>query len=87
MDVRRLELPKEIAVDNSSLELISVWHSNGKVKVMTREQTPLDDRVEIWSEIVTAIVKNIASHTAEHKGVSPDEVVEEIMNQLKSTMT
>ena len=61
-DEQRLRIPDDVESDEFSLELITVWHSKGMVKVLTRDGTPLDQRLEIWAEIVNAIVENIADH-------------------------
>ena len=61
-DEQRLRIPDDVVSDEFSIELITVWHSKGKVKVLTRDGTPLDQRLEIWAEIVNAIVENIADH-------------------------
>lgn len=61
-DEQRLRIPDDVLSDEVSFELITVWYSNGKVKVLTRDGTPLDQRLEIWAEIVNGIIENIADH-------------------------
>lgn len=61
---RNLEMPSEVMDDPESLELVSVWYSKGKVKVLTRDGTQLDRRVELWTQIVAAVIDNIAEHVS-----------------------
>lgn len=61
---QHLSLPFDVQSDVDSLELISVWFSKGKAKVLTRSGTGLDERIKVWAEIVAAVVENIADHVA-----------------------
>lgn len=63
-DERRLEVPDDVLVDEAALELIAVWFSNGKVKVLTRDGTPMDERLNIWAQVVAGVVENIADHAS-----------------------
>lgn len=85
-DPRRLELPGEISCDEKALELISVWSLKNKVKVMTREGTSLDDRSDIWGEIVAGIVRNIAEHLADHQCIQLTDAVAKILEKLKTEL-
>jgi len=78
-DPRRLKFPGNVSHDSAALELISVWSSEGKVTVMTRERTSLDDRLDIWGEIVAATIRNISHHVAEHQNVSPNDAAARIV--------
>jgi Domain of unknown function (DUF5076) len=64
IDARKLQMPEEVTRDQGSLELVSVWFSKGKVKVLTRDGTPLDQRLDIWAEVVAGVIRNIADHAS-----------------------
>lgn len=80
-DERRLDMPIELRHDPNALEFISVWHHDGKMKVMTRSGTRLDERLEIWSEIVLGVIENIADHASTAELGSSD-VVKKIVSDL-----
>lgn len=63
-DKRRLDVPDDVLGDEAALELITVWFSKGKVKVLTREGTPMDERLNIWAQVVAGVIENIADHAS-----------------------
>ena len=67
-DPRRLVVPDNISIDGGAYELLSAWATNGKVSVMTRTGTGLDQRPEIWGEILIGIAENIAVSLQEVTG-------------------
>lgn len=77
-----LVLPPDVQADNDSFELVSVWFSKGKAKVLTRADTGLDDRIDIWAEIVAGIVENIADHVAARTTDEPFSVEQAIANSV-----
>ena len=74
---KRLELTPDIIDDDQALELISVWFTGGKAKVFTRKGTPLDERPQIWAEILVGIIENLADHVSS-VGFSKRECVRKI---------
>jgi hypothetical protein len=60
-DLRRLVIPESIAGDPRAYELLAAWVTGtGKVSVMTRSGTRLDQNPAIWGEILAAIAGNVA---------------------------
>lgn len=83
-DERRLKVPIEISSDPSATELISVWFSQDKVKIMTRSGTGLDTNPAIWGEIIAGIAANIAACTREETGVDESVTLEAIKGAIES---
>ncbi|MCE9605475.1 MAG: DUF5076 domain-containing protein [Planctomycetia bacterium] len=82
-DPRRLLIPEPIASDLGSYELLSGWARNGKVSVMTRTGTGLDQQPEIWGEILVAIAENIALSIKDVTGANPDVTLATIKESLE----
>ena len=82
MDKRRLKLPDDVVGDNSALELISVWHWVGKVKIMSRDETTLDNCPDIWGEIVAALIRNLADHISDYSKTPRDKVISDMVDHL-----
>lgn len=82
-DERRLEIPVEIGSDPAAIELISVWFSQGKVKIMTRSGTGLDSNSGVWGEILAGIASNIALCTRDETGVDESTTLEAIHASLE----
>jgi hypothetical protein len=81
-DDRRLEVPIELISDAGATELVSVWFSQNKVKIMTRSGTGLDDNSAIWGEILAGLALNIAQCTREATGADETTTLEVIKNAL-----
>ena len=81
-DERRLKIPIEIASDPSATELISVWFSQDKVKIMTRSGTGLDTNSAIWGEILAGIAANIATCTHDETGIDESVTLQAIKDAV-----
>ena len=82
IDERRLLAP-EIANDPNAYELVSGWaHSGGKVFVMTRTGTGLDNSPAVWGEILAAIAGNIALSVQDVTGADPTATMTTIKESL-----
>ncbi len=86
-DNRKLTLPEDVENDAQALELVSVWHSEGKAKILTRSETLLDKNMVIWSEIVAGIIENIADHACEATGRSHEEVAKAIWSEATKALS
>jgi hypothetical protein len=79
---RRLDLPVEIAEDAGAIELVSVWYSRNKVKIMTRSGTGLDQNPGIWGEILASIAQNAALSVQNALGIPAPETLAKIKESL-----
>ena len=81
-----MKLPDDVVDDSSALELISVWHSVGKVKIMSRDETQLDNRPDIWGEIITALIRNVADHVSDYSKIPRDRVIGDMVEHLNRVL-
>jgi len=84
-DERRLKLPTEVARDSGAMELVSVWFSNNKVKIMTRSGTGLDEDPTTWGEILSGIGANIAQCRQSVTDASTSETLAVIRQSLNES--
>jgi hypothetical protein len=81
-DSRRLSPPADVAADPKSHELISAWiHAKGVV-VMTAGGTVLDEKPDLWGEIVVRIADNIAKSAPRHVDTNYREVLAAIKDKI-----
>ena len=71
-DPRRLVIPESITGDPRAYELLAAWATGtGKVSVMTRTGSGLDQNPAIWGEILAAIAGNVALSVKAVTGADP----------------
>lgn len=79
---RRLTIPPQIADADGAYELLSAWvHSGNKISSMSRTGTPLDQRPEIWGQVLAALANNIAL-SAESHGFDRAEMLKKMKASL-----
>jgi hypothetical protein len=82
-DPRRLVIPEEISGDPKAYELLSGWATGaGKVTLMTRTGTGLDQSPAIWGEILAAIAHNVALSVRDVTGADPSLTMAAIKESL-----
>ncbi len=79
---RRLAISDDVLSDISAIELVSVWFSSNKVRIMTKAGTGLDQNSEVWGEILAGIAANVAQCTKETTGASESRTLELIRRSL-----
>ena len=84
-DQRRLAIPMDVADDDQAIELVTVWFSKDKVKIMTRSGTELDRNPLIWGEIMSGIGENIASCIMQVTGVTEQDSLKIIKASMDRT--
>jgi Domain of unknown function (DUF5076) len=71
-DPRRLLVPDTLVGDPRAFELVCGWATgDGKITVMTRTGTWLDQNPAIWGELLAAIGGNIALSLKRYDGGGP----------------
>jgi hypothetical protein len=50
------------ARDDHEFEMISAWFVGAKAQVFTRVGTRLDEKPQIWGEILAGIIENLCDH-------------------------
>jgi Domain of unknown function (DUF5076) len=86
LEDKRLELTSDIAEDDQALELISAWYVEGKAKVFTRFGTLLDEKPQIWAEILVGVIKNVSQHL-KTTNLSEKERAREISDLIQAHLT
>lgn len=79
---KRLGLTSDVIEDDQALELVSAWYVGAKAKVFTRVGTRLDEKPQIWAEILVGVIENISEHM-NIPNLSEEECAREISNLIQ----